>query len=141
MRVLAFANGTLIDEEFADEIKRVKNFVPAISIEGFEEATDARRGKGTFARVVNATKSLKERHLLFGLSCCYTSQNVDVMGSEEYFDFMVDVGAKFVWFFLFMPIGVDSTPELMVSAEQRRFMFERSRNSENKTAVHDGFLE
>ncbi len=122
---LAFTNGTLIDEEFADEIKRVKNFVPAISIEGFEEATDARRGKGTFARVVNATKSLKERHLLFGLSCCYTSQNVDVMGSEEYFDFMVDVGAKFVWFFLFMPIGVDSTPELMVSAEQRRFMFEQ----------------
>lgn len=29
-----FTNGTLIDEAFADEMLRVKNFVPAISIEG-----------------------------------------------------------------------------------------------------------
>jgi MoaA/NifB/PqqE/SkfB family radical SAM enzyme len=38
---LCFTNGTLIDEEFADEMLRVKNFIPAISLEGFEEATDA----------------------------------------------------------------------------------------------------
>ena len=44
----AFTNGTLIDEKFADEMLRVKNFCPAISIEGFEEATDFRRGKGTY---------------------------------------------------------------------------------------------
>ena len=34
---LSFTNATLIDEEFADEMLRVKNFIPAISIEGFEE--------------------------------------------------------------------------------------------------------
>ena len=32
---LTFTNGTLIDEAFADEMLRVKNFVPAISLEGF----------------------------------------------------------------------------------------------------------
>ena len=40
---LAFTNGTLIDETFADEMLRVRNFIPAISIEGFEDATDFRR--------------------------------------------------------------------------------------------------
>ena len=40
---LCFTNSTLIDEEFADEMLRVGNFVPAISLEGFEEATDGRR--------------------------------------------------------------------------------------------------
>ena len=45
----AFTNGTLIDEEFAQEMLRVKNFIPAISVEGFEEATDDRRGHGTYA--------------------------------------------------------------------------------------------
>ena len=40
---LAFTNGTLIDDRFADDMLRVGNFVPAISIEGFEEATDSRR--------------------------------------------------------------------------------------------------
>ena len=43
---LAFTNGTLIDEEFCQEMLRVKNFVPAISLEGCEEANDSRRGKG-----------------------------------------------------------------------------------------------
>ena len=32
-------NGTLIDEEFAQNMLKVKNFVPVISVEGFEEAT------------------------------------------------------------------------------------------------------
>jgi len=64
---LAFTNGTLIDEKFADEMLRVKNFVPAISIEGFEEETDSRRGKGTYQRVVRAMEILKEKncHLAF----------------------------------------------------------------------------
>ena len=47
---------------------RVKNFVPAISIEGFEEATDFRRGKGTYQKVIAAMERLKARKLLFGIS-------------------------------------------------------------------------
>ena len=47
----AFTNATLIDEEFADEMLRVKNFIPAISAEGFEESTDSRRGQGTLSLI------------------------------------------------------------------------------------------
>ncbi len=43
---LAFTNGTLVDEEFADELKRVGNFALRFSIEGNEEDTDFRRGAG-----------------------------------------------------------------------------------------------
>ena len=57
---LAFTNGTLIDEEFCQEMLRVKNFVPAISLEGFEEANDSRRGKGIYEKVQSAMKLLKE---------------------------------------------------------------------------------
>lgn len=92
---LAFTNGTLTDENFADEMLRVKNFVPAISIEGFEEATDSRRGKGTYQRVMQAMRILKEKKLPFGASCCYTSANVDSLSSEEYMDMLVEMGAKF----------------------------------------------
>lgn len=120
---LAFTNGTLIDEDFAKEMLRVKNFVPAISIEGFEEATDFRRGQGTYRQVIEAMKILKAHKLMFGISCCYTSKNVDVIGSEEYFDAMIDMGAKFAWFFTYMPIGADAVPELMATAEQRKFMY------------------
>ena len=124
---LAFTNATLIDEEFADEMLRVKNFVPAISVEGFEEETDFRRGQGTYRKVMDAMSLLKRKKLPFGVSCCYTSKNVDVIGSEEYFDSMVEWGAKFAWFFTYMPVGVDAVPELMATAEQREAMYERIR--------------
>ena len=123
----AFTNGTLIDEAFADEMLRVKNFLPAISVEGFEEATDSRRGAGTFRRVERAMALLRERKLPFGISCCYTRQNVEVIGSEAYFDQMITWGAKFCWFFTYMPVGSDAVPDLMVTPEQRRFLYEQVR--------------
>lgn len=124
---LTFTNGTLIDEKFADEMLRVKNFIPAISVEGFEEATDGRRGKGTFQKVVNAMNILKAKKLPFGISCCYTSQNLDSISSEKYLDQMVEWGAKFVWYFHYMPVGNDAAPELMCSPEQREYMYRKIR--------------
>ena len=124
---LSFTNGTLIDEDFANDMLRVRNFVPAISVEGFEEATDFRRGEGTFAAVKRAMNILKEKKLPFGVSCCYTSKNVDVIGSEEYFDSIVEWGAKFAWFFTYMPVGIDAVPELMASDAQREYMYHQIR--------------
>ena len=124
---LSFTNATLIDEEFAEEMLRVKNFIPAISVEGFEEATDGRRGNGTYQKVIKAMGILKEKHLPFGLSCCYTSQNLDSISSFEFIDQMVKWGAKFVWYFHYMPVGHDAVPELLPNPEQREFMYHRIR--------------
>ncbi|MDK2868112.1 MAG: hypothetical protein PWP51_2834 [Clostridiales bacterium] len=123
----AFTNGTLIDEAFAAEMKRVKNFIPAISVEGFEKETDFRRGEGTFDKVTRAMAILREYQLPFGISCCYTSQNTEMIGSEAYFDQMIAWGAKFCWFFTYMPVGKDAVPELMVTPEQRQFMYQQIR--------------
>ena len=122
-----FTNGTLIDEVFADEMLRVKNFVPAISIEGFEEATDSRRGDGTYQKIIRAMNILKEKKLPFGISCCYTSANAEVIGSEAYFDQMIEMGAKFAWFFTYMPVGKGAVTELMATAEQREMMYHKIR--------------
>ena len=124
---LSFTNGTLIDEEFIGDMLRVKNFIPAISVEGFEEATDFRRGQGTYQKVVRAMKLLREHKLPFGVSCCYTSKNAEVIGSEEYFDQMIEWGAKFCWIFTYMPVGADAVPELMATAQQREFMYHQVR--------------
>ena len=124
---LAFTNGTLIDEKFADDMLRVKNFIPAISIEGYEESTDFRRGKGTYKAVMNAMDLLKSKKLPFGASLCYTNKNVDVIGSEEYFDFLIEKGAKFAWIFTYMPVGVNAVPSLMATAEQRQEMYYKVR--------------
>ncbi len=124
---LAFTNGTLIDEAFADEMLRVQNFVPAISIEGFEEATDSRRGKGTYRKVIEAMKLLKRKKLPFGISLCYTAANAEVIGSDAYIDEMIALGAKFAWFFTYIPIGEGADTGLIASAGQRRMMYQKIR--------------
>lgn len=122
-----FTNGTLIDEKFADEMLRVKNFMPAISLEGMEEATDSRRGKGTFAKVIKAMDLLRERKLLYGVSSCYTSANYDSITSEEYYDMLIDKGAYFIWYFHYLPVGNDAAPELLPTPEQRELVYRRIR--------------
>lgn len=123
----AFTNGTLIDEEFADEMLRVGNFAPAISVEGFEGATDGRRGVGTYQAVMRAMEILRDKKLLFGASCCYTSANTEVIGSEEFFDHLIACGVKFCWLFTYMPVGTEAVPELIATAEQRAFMYRQVR--------------
>jgi len=125
---LSFTNGTLIDEAFADEMLRVKNFVPAISVEGFEEATDGRRGKGTYQKVLRAMSILRAKRLPFGISCCYTRENFESITSEEFYDTMIGMGSLFVWFFHYMPVGNDASPDLLPTAEQRREMIRRIRD-------------
>ena len=119
----AFTNGTLVDEKFADDLLRVKNFMPAFSIEGFREATDSRRGNGTFDKVVHAMDLLRERKVPFGASLCYTSQNFDSITSDEFVNFLVEKGVLFAWLFTYMPIGKGAPVELLASAEQRSAMY------------------
>lgn len=124
---LSFTNGTLIDEKFADEMLRVKNFVPAISLEGNEAATDSRRGNGVFGKATKAMKLLRERKLLYGISSCYTSANYDSITSEEYFDSLIEMGAYFIWYFHYMPVGNYADISLLPTPEQRTEVYHRLR--------------
>ena len=124
---LSFTNGTLIDEAIADEMLRVGNFVPAISLEGFEEATDLRRGNGVFEKATAAMKLLRQKKLFYGISACYTSANFESITSEEFFDSLIDMGAYFIWYFHYMPVGNDAAPELMPTPVQRVEAYNRIR--------------
>lgn len=117
----------MIDEEFADEMLRVGNFVPAISLEGFEEATDGRRGAGVYQKVRKAMELLRRKKLIYGISCCYTSANYDSITSEEFYDTLIEMGAYFVWYFHYMPVGNDAVPELMPTPQQRTGVYEKIR--------------
>lgn len=123
----AFTNATLIDDALAEDMLRVRNFIPAISVEGFEEATDARRGAGTYAAVVRAMDVLRRHRLPFGVSCCYTHANAASIGSEAFVDDLVARGAKFAWFFTYMPVGASAPTDLLATAEDRAFMYRQIR--------------
>ena len=120
---LAYTNATLIDQKFCDDMKDVGNLTLALSIEGSEESNDSRRGKGAYERTIKAMELLKKNKCIYGLSICYTSQNVDKVTSDEFIDLMIEKGAKFALYFNYMPVGTGAVEGLIPTPEQRTHMY------------------
>ena len=124
---LAFTNGTLVDEAFCAEMKRVGNLALAISLEGSPEVNDLRRGEGVYGKVMHAMDLLKENGLIFGTSICYTSKNCESVTSKEFVRLMVDKGCRYAMYFHYMPVGNEASVDLLLSPEQRMYMRDRVR--------------
>ncbi|MBS6611121.1 MAG: radical SAM protein [Peptoniphilus harei] len=122
-----FTNGTLIDAEFCEEVRKAGNISFALSIEGTEESTDLRRGDGVFQKVMNAMSLMKEHKLLYGASICYTSKNYEYVTDDEFIKLLVDHGCKIAWYFHYMPVGKDADVSLLLNPEQREHVYHKVR--------------
>lgn len=123
----AFTNGTLIDDDFCKEMVRLGNISLALSIEGFEEQNDSRRGEGSFESTVKAMELLQKYRLPCGTSICYTSKNYQTVTGDEFLDFLISKGVRYCWYFHYMPVGNDASTELLLNPEQREYMYHRIR--------------
>jgi MoaA/NifB/PqqE/SkfB family radical SAM enzyme len=119
---MVYTNGTLISDEVADRLAELATVSPAISLEGFAEATDARRGEGVFAQVVETMDRLRERGVVFGASVTVTRANAEELFGDEFIDFLVRKGVAYMWAFHYIPIGRDPELELMLTPEQRAWL-------------------
>ncbi len=122
---MPYSNSTLVDDKKADLLLEVGNISPAFSLEGWEERTDRRRGKGVFRMVMSAMDRLRERGVPFGFSITITSQNVYEVMSDEFIDFLIQKGCKYGWTFHYIPVGSDVDPDLVVTPEQRAYLARR----------------
>ena len=128
---LCFTNGTLIDDQFCEDMKKAGNLTLALSVEGTQETTDARRGPGVYDKVMDAMRLLKKHQCLFGTSVCYTSQNYEAVTSDAFYDMEIEMGAKFAWYFHYMPIGSDADTSLLLTPEQREHVYRAIRDKRN----------
>ena len=123
----AFTNSTLIDEELCQELERLGNMTFFLSIEGTPDTNDARRGDGHYEAVMNAMDLLKKHGILFGTSICYTRENVEAVTNDDFIRLISEKGARFGFYFHYMPIGNNAVPELLPTVEQRQYMIDRIR--------------
>ena len=124
---LSFTNATLIDEEFCQDMLRVGNFIPAISSGGLRGGQRlpprrgcVRQGHPRHGPAEAAPPALRHLRLLHQRQLQGYHQR-EVLRSE------IDIGAYFVWFFHYMPVGNDAAPELMPNPEQRAEVYRRIR--------------
>jgi len=121
MFFLVYTNGTAINDEIAERLAKCANATPAISVEGFESETDQRRGRGVYKRILGTFERLRKAGVPFGISVTATSRNVDLLLTDEFYDFYFgQQGACYMWQFQLMPIGRGKDElDLMVQPEAR----------------------
>lgn len=132
---MIFTNGTLIDDSFCEALCEVGNIVPTISVEGFGEATDGRRGEGSWKDIMRAMDVMKAHHVPFGFSTCFTNSNCESVLSEEFIDLMIAKGAYFSWYFTFMPVGCNTDISLMANPNQREKLYRIIRRWRDEKAI------
>lgn len=137
---LMYTNGILISGKVAEEMAELGNITPAISVEGFEEHTDERRGPGVHRKILTAMQNLRDAGVPFGTSVTATRNNVDVLLSDDFYEYYFEeIRATYMWIFQYMPIGREFTTELMITPEQRFELFKKWRQvlSEKQWFVAD----
>ena len=98
-----FTNGTLIGPSYIDFLKNHLNMIPVISIEGMEHSTDERRGKGMYKRAMQSVEMLHNEDLFFGTSITVTTENFNLVTSDEFVDNLRDLGCKLIIYVEYVP--------------------------------------
>jgi MoaA/NifB/PqqE/SkfB family radical SAM enzyme len=114
-----YTNGTLMTKEKAERIRDSGNAMVVVSCEGYEEETDRWRGRGVYAKIMEAMGHLREAHVLFGSSATVTKNNVGVVSSEDWVDHLLEKGIIAQMYFLYLPVNGQGEINLMVTPEQR----------------------
>lgn len=130
-----YTNGTLIDKKMAKTLSSLGNVAPMISIEGFQESTDCRRGRGVFNLAMQAMDNLSEAGCLYGASVTQTSRNTEEVTSDAFFELLVKKGCYVCWFFQFLPIGKDPDLSLMATPQQRGQLRQKINEMRGKSPI------
>lgn len=124
---LLFTNGMMITDAVASEMRRIGNISPLISVEGLEEVSDERRGgEEVYEQSMMGLANCTKHRLVTGVCTSVCKSNIDDLASEKFVNDVAKLGAHYLWYYIYRPVGPNPTPELALDSQQvtalRRFI-------------------
>ncbi len=116
---VVFTNGTLFDADRRAWFAGHRNIIPALSVEGDERQTDARRGHGVYAKVLAAMDDLKADGVPFGISVTATSQNLGDVLDPAFIERFLQKGCRLFIFVEYVPVEPGTEPMVLSKVEKR----------------------
>lgn len=116
-----FTNGTIMNPQYLAFFRKNRNLVPVISVEGQVEATDERRGAGTYALLDDTMRQLANAHLLFGASITVTRENMQEVLSEEFVQGLLEKGCRAILYIEYVPVD-ETSMELAPTPEDNLYI-------------------
>ncbi len=118
-----FTNGLLLTEDWIALLRRRRNIVPLLSVEGDRAMTDERRGPGTYDKLRALVGRLNARKVFFGVSLTLTRSHFSPITALNYTKSLVEAGCKFFLYLEYTPT-VEGTEDWTLTPEQRAEMRE-----------------
>jgi MoaA/NifB/PqqE/SkfB family radical SAM enzyme len=111
-------NGMFLGEENVDRLRAAGNVTPLVSIDGFEQHNDDRRGAGVFQAAMEGIGRLRRQKILFGIATTVTGRNADEVAADDYVRRFIEQGAMYLWYYVYRPVGADPSPQFCMSRQQ-----------------------
>jgi MoaA/NifB/PqqE/SkfB family radical SAM enzyme len=115
---LMFTNGTLIDDAVLARFRAQRNLVPVISMEGYQEDTDRRRGQGVYEYLRTIIPRLRDQGIFYAVSLTVTRSNFDTVTGESFIKDLIGLGCQFFVYLEYTPIR-EGTENWVITDEQR----------------------
>ena len=119
-----FTNGTLLAGGGMRMLARYPNLLPVLSLEGDQGATDARRGPGTYVKLIQSMSALKKRSALFGCSVTVQKRNLHAVLSSAFVQDMAANGCRAIIYVEYVPVDA-GTQQLAPGQAERDYMADR----------------
>jgi MoaA/NifB/PqqE/SkfB family radical SAM enzyme len=116
-----FTNGLLLTEEKVEQLQDARNIVPVLSMEGFEEDTDLRRGDGVFKRLRKVLPVLSRFDIFWGISITVTSDNFDIVTGGDFVGELIESGCRLFFYVEYIPVE-EGTEHCAPTMEQRKVL-------------------
>lgn len=113
---LIFTNGTILREPEYKKLKRLRNSIIIVSIEGGQELTDLRRGSGVYEKALGTIKKLDENGVISGISVTINRNNFRFWMDSKNIDELISQGVRLAFLLEYIP--VDNNTELMLTEEE-----------------------
>jgi len=111
-------NGMLFTEANVKRLVECGNVTPLISIDGYKEQNDMRRGDGVFESADRGMDRLRKAGVIFGIATTTTGKNMDEVMTDEYVQHFIDKGAMYIWYYIYRPVGEEPHTEYCLTREQ-----------------------
>jgi MoaA/NifB/PqqE/SkfB family radical SAM enzyme len=121
---LVFTNGLLLDSEMIAIVKMRKNIIPVLSLEGYQDETDGRRGEGVYQQLQVIIDRLKANNIFYSISITVTRLNFATVTDDSFIRGLVDLGCKLLFLLEYSPIQ-EGTENWVISAVQRAELISR----------------
>lgn len=113
-----FTNGLPLTDSVISRMKTQKQVIPVISMEGFEQQTDGRRGSGVYGKLAHVLERLQRNNIFFGISVTVTRENFEQATGGLFIQSLFDTGCKLFFFIEYTPVA-ENTAHLVLTDQQR----------------------